>query len=69
MSADDVFPLPRDRNGKVIRFGDTVEVNAHQIRVNSIRLYADGTAQVASLLAAYDVEDCVVVKAASEVAS
>ena len=41
MSPDDMFPLPLDRNGKVIRFGDTVQAvgDAGTFVVNSIRVF------------------------------
>ena len=45
---DDMFPLPLDRNGKVIRFGDTVQAvgDAGPFVVNSIRVFGGGDAAV-----------------------
>ena len=45
---DDMFPLPLDRNGKVIRFGDTVQAvgDAGTFVVHSIRVFGVGDAAV-----------------------
>jgi hypothetical protein len=64
MSTDGTFLLPLDRNGKRIRFGDTVEADRYRFEVSSFRIYRDGTVQVCGSLPpfCYDPKECVLVE-------
>jgi hypothetical protein len=63
VSADDVFPLPRDRNGKVIRFGDAVMTDRDgPVVIDAIKCYADGHVFVFGGEESYHPRHCVVVE-------
>jgi hypothetical protein len=70
MSADDMFsfPLPLDRNGKVIRFGDIVDADRYRFEVTSFQYHRDGAVQVCGGVWSskpafvYDAKECVLVE-------